>query len=118
MKRRNFCGNLTKAALLASVVNSGPALAGSVDRKSDQMDREQRESLDLLLSVLTPSRPPATGRINAIDRTWEEWQKRTGELPPKFSRVPAQPLLPDVLSGVRNLPDWSRRKEEIRAQLE
>ena len=118
MKRRNFCGDLTKAALLASVVNSGPTLAGSIDGKSDGADREQRESLDLLLNVLTPSKPPATGRINAFDETWEQWQKRTGELPPKFSQLPSQPLLPNVLSGVRTAADWSRRKAEIRAQLE
>lgn len=53
---------------------------------------EQREALDMLLRVLTPSRIPATGRINAIDRTWEDWQRRTGELPPKFSALPSQPF--------------------------
>lgn len=118
MKRRTFCGELSSAVLLASAVKSQPAPARSVDQKSGAGDREQREALDLLLSVLTPSRPPATGRINAFDRTWEEWQKRTGELPPKFSELSSQPLLPDVLSGVRNSADWTRRKAEIRAQLE
>jgi dienelactone hydrolase len=81
-------------------------------------DDEQREALDLLLRVLKPSRVPATGRINAVDRTWEEWQKRTGELPPKFSALPSQPFLPDVLAGVRDAGDWSKRRKEIRAQLE
>jgi dienelactone hydrolase len=118
MKRRTFCTELTRAALLASAVNGRPTLARSVDGNEDGADQEQREALDLLLNVLTPSKPPATGRINAFDQTWEQWQKRTGELPPKFSELPSQPMLPDVLSRVQNSADWIRRKGEIRVQVE
>ena len=41
--------------------------------------------------MLHPSRPPANGRINAHDRTWEDWLKRTGELPPDFDAMPSIP---------------------------
>ena len=47
--------------------------------------------------MLHPSRTPANGRINAHDRTWEDWLKRTGELPPDFDAMPSIPELPDPL---------------------
>jgi hypothetical protein len=50
------------------------ALAQKTDR--------QRAILDELRTLLRPSRVPPDGRLNASDRTWEDWQRRTGELPP------------------------------------
>jgi len=81
-------------------------------------DDEQRRDLALLLRVLEPSRTPQTGRINAIDRTWEAWQQRTGELPPKFSEMPSQPFLPDLLSGMKTPRDWAKRQEPIRREIQ
>lgn len=83
-------------------------------RASESAQRD----LDLLLRVLTPTRTPVTGRINAIDRTWEAWQQRTGEMPPDFSRVPSSPFIPDLLDGVSNPKDWTSRSIEIRKQIE
>ena len=57
----------------------------------------RRRSLDELLLMLRPSRTPANGRINAHDRTWEDWLRRTGELPPDFDAMPSVPELPDPL---------------------
>ena len=57
----------------------------------------RRQSLDELLLMLRPSRTPANGRINAHDRTWEDWLRRTGELPPDFDAMPSVPELPDPL---------------------
>ena len=57
----------------------------------------RRQLLDDLLRMLHPSRTPANGRINAHDRTWEDWLKRTGELPPDFDAMPSIPELPDPL---------------------
>ncbi len=57
----------------------------------------RRLSLDELLLMLRPSRTPANGRINAHDRTWEDWLRRTGELPPDFDAMPSVPELPDPL---------------------
>jgi dienelactone hydrolase len=81
-------------------------------------EKEQREALELLLRVLTPSQTPATGRISAFDQTWEDWRQRTGELPPVFSALPSQPFLPDTLAGVEDAGHWASRRAEIRAQLE
>ncbi len=81
-------------------------------------EKEQREALELLLRVLTPTHPPHTGRINAVDGNWEDWQKRTGELPPRFSAFRSQAFLPDVLTGIENPQDWADRRKEIRMQME
>lgn len=113
LDRRAFCQLLAGTALAASA-----GLPAQAARVPIEDTHEQREALELLLRVLKPSSPPTTGRINAVDLTWEEWQKRTGELPPKFSALPSQPFLPDVLAGVQDSADWLRRKREIRAQME
>lgn len=99
-------------------LSASSSLLAAQPRSTKADDREQREALDLLLRTLTPSRVPQTGRINAVDKTWEDWQKRTGELPPKFSALPSQPFLPDVLRAVNNDGDWQQRRAEIRAQAE
>lgn len=112
--RREFCHLLAGTAVAAS--------AGLPTQAATQApiagDEEQREDLAFLLRTLTPSRPPQTGRINAIDRTWEEWQKRTGELPPRFSAMLSQPFLPDVLAGIHNAEDWLAHNQETRRQME
>ena len=86
----------------------------------------RRRTLDELLQMLQPSRPPANGRINAVDRTWEGWLKRTGELPPDFDAMPSIPDLPDPLllrENDRTVPVttpalWARQKQSLRAQVE
>ncbi len=90
-----------------------------------QPDR-RRQDLTHLLELLPPSRPPATGRINAHDKTWEEWVRRTGELPPDFDALPSIAELPDPLMlrqggrliPVINLELWNQQKLWIREQVE
>lgn len=119
MDRRAFCQTLgASVALMQSNLlhaSSSTEFAGLV---AGEETREQREALELLLKVLVPSRKPVTGRINAFDRTWEEWQRRTGELPPKFSALPSQPWLPDLLTGVHSPAEWTQRQDEIRKHLD
>ncbi len=119
MNRRRFLANLTEAGL---------STAAAVDRLSARQlpqrtpdvtgDNEQRGDLALLLRVLEPSRRPQTGRINALDRTWEDWQRRTGELPPKFSALPSQPFLPDLVGDLKTPADWEKRRDSIRRDIE
>ena len=86
----------------------------------------RREILGELLRILRPTRPPANGRINAFDKTWEDWVRRTGELPPDFDSMPSIPELPDPLLLRENgrtipvtTPDlWARQKRALRAQVE
>ncbi len=96
----------------------GVAVAQSPDRR--------REDLKTLLELLIPSRRPPTGRINAVDKSWEDWVRRTGELPPDFEALPSIPEPPDPLlirDGDRTIPirtvaEWEKRKPWIRRQIE
>ncbi|HSU31976.1 MAG TPA: CocE/NonD family hydrolase, partial [Bryobacteraceae bacterium] len=116
MNRRQFCH-------LASIALPGSTMLAHAERYgnaffAEPADGEQQRDLDFLLRTLTPTRAPTHGRINAIDKTWEDWQKRTGELPPKFSQMASQPFLPDLLDGVKGKADWARRRQELRAEIE
>ena len=100
-------------------------IAAAVTLQAQGSDR-RRQTLDELMTILRPSRPPANGRINAVDRTWEDWVRRTGELPPDFDAMPSIPELPDPLVLRENggtvpvtTPDlWERQKRALRAQVE
>lgn len=86
-------------------------------------DSQRTRNRDLLLRNLLPSRPPTDGRINLLDRSWEDWVKRTGELPPDFDALPSIADLPDPLlapNGTRiaNAEHWQRQKQWIRLQAE
>ncbi len=97
-----------------------------ISSAQDAATARRQQTLDELLQILTPSRPPHTGRINAIDRTWEDWQRRTGELPPDFASMPSQPFLPDPLSAVpqanipavRDAASWPAKRSWIAAQAQ
>jgi hypothetical protein len=78
---------------------------------------------DQLLRILSPSRVPADGRLNAQDKTWEEWLRRTGELPPDFDSLPSIPGLPDPLIGpnaetITTSDEWTRNKPRLRKAIE
>jgi dienelactone hydrolase len=87
---------------------------------------KRRQTLDETLQMLQPSRTPANGRINAFDKTWEDWLRRTGELPPDFDTMPSIPELPDPLllhENGRTIPVttpelWARQKQSLRSQVE
>ena len=90
----------------------------SVAFGQDASTARRKQTLDELLTLLSRSNAKATGRINAVDRTWEDWVRRTGELPPDFDALPSQPFLPDPLDGVKTREDWTKRRAWIRAQHE
>lgn len=100
-------------------------LAGTAVLAQDVAER-RRESLDILLKNLIPSRPPGNGRVSALENSWEDWLKRTGELPPDFDSMPSIPALPDPLvlgeqgKGIPvTSPElWKRQRQWIRSQFE
>ncbi len=63
-----------------------------------------------------------TRRISVQDSLWVDWQKRTGELPPDFSKMPSYPMLPEPLifnEGGKERPvltkkDWEERRNQIK----
>lgn len=99
------------------VVGKAVKLAGWIAMMALPAAAGPREDLEHLLRTLTPSRPPQTGRMNAFDTTWEQWQKRTGELPPDFAAMPSQPFLPDALEGATR-GTWGAKRGQIRAGFE
>ncbi len=95
------------------------ALAAAVAVSEAQDDAaRRREYLEQTLKILPPSSSKITGRVSAYDRNWEDWQRRTGELPPDFSRMRSQPFLPDPLEGVKTKEEWNKRRAWIRSQFE
>jgi len=79
---------------------------------------QRKEYLDVTLRVLPHSTSKITGRINAVDKTWEDWVKRTGELPPDFASMRSIAELPDPLEGVKTKADWEKKRAWIRKQFE
>lgn len=108
----------------------GTALAAQSIRAADPspeaVQARRQAWLEYLFRVLPPSRAPENGRINAHDRTWEEWVHRTGELPPDFATMSARAELLDPLrpEGDPTRPriatpdEWARQRQWIRAQVE
>lgn len=82
------------------------------------VEARRREALDVIQKVLSPTNRKPGGRISAQDATWEDWVRRTGELPPDFSAMPSVPELPDPLEGVKTRADWPARRAWIREQFE
>lgn len=78
----------------------------------------RKQTLEVLMKVLPPTRTRITGRITAQDKSWEDWVKRTGELPPDFDAMPSNPDLPDPLAHVKTPQQWAARRKWIRAQYE
>ncbi len=102
------------------------AALSPVSGQAEERPDSRRADLALLLDRLIPSSPPPTGRINAVDRTWEDWVRRTGELPPDFRTMPSQAGLPDPLilqtdgraTPVTSLVEWEQQRRWIRSQIE
>jgi hypothetical protein len=86
----------------------------------------RREALELLNRIFGQTAQNVRGRINAIDKTWEQWVERTGELPPDFAAMPANAFLPDPLvidphgrkTRVQSAEQWRRQRESIKEQLQ
>lgn len=59
------------------------------------------------------------------DKTWYDWAKRTGELPPNFESLPSIPFLPDPLvmdEGGKDIPveslaQWKEQREYLKQQV-
>lgn len=99
--------------LAVAAIAIGPA---SVVRAAEALERRQA-NLEML-KVLEPTRKPRDGRMNRFDVTWEDWQRRTGELPPDFVTLPSTPFLPDPLAGITTREEWAKRRDEFKVLLQ
>ena len=93
------------AALALSAVWSG-ASGATVTKPSPR----QQEALDEMLRLFPKSEP------------WEQWLKRTGELPPDFDALPSIPFLPDPLRFQNGAEvkhsEWPGRRQELLGLLQ
>jgi pimeloyl-ACP methyl ester carboxylesterase len=63
--------------------------------------------------------------VSHHDKTWYDWVKRTGELPPNFESLPSIPFLPDPLVideggediPVETLSQWKEQREYFKQQV-
>src|SRR5262245_5695377 len=109
-----------QSAIIFLIISLAAILLGQ------DITEQRRRDLEHFLKTFLPSKTPPTGRINAIDKTWEEWVRRTGELPPDFDAMPSIPELPDPLlireggrtRQVRTPAEWEQQKKWLRSQIE
>lgn len=98
----------------------------SLNAQSDQSKR--RKYLDDILKIINTK---SNGRSynNAItmkDSSWRGWQRRTGELPPDFDKMPSIPFLPEPLvlnEGGKDIPivskeQWQKKREWIKKEFQ
>src|SRR5208283_5412867 len=95
------------ASSLATDVQTHPQPTTSAVYATDK----RRETLDVLLKILPRRQVELSGRINAYDKSWEDWLKRTGELPPDFDAMPSTPFLVDLLEDVQTPEQWKQQRQ-------
>src|SRR5690606_35070661 len=85
----------------------------------------QQKYLEEVLQINIKQRFRAnTRRVSLQDSTWDDWLKRTGELPPDFATMPSIPMLPDPLlshkdgKAITTQADWREQREWIKAQYQ
>ncbi len=84
--------------------------------------REQYLKEQLKINDPRDHRAETSLRVTFQDSTWSDWQKRTGELPPDFSKIPSCYDLPDplLLNGkpIATIAEWEQKKEWIRKEYQ
>lgn len=119
MRRRDFI-----TGIAAGLGTRG--IAFPQDAHSDDASLARRRVYLEELTRILPSTGWPQGRINAVDKMWEDWLKRSGELPPDFEMMPSIPELPDPLvmvengrkTPIRTVAQWRKQREWIRSQFE
>ncbi|MEO6289984.1 MAG: alpha/beta fold hydrolase [Ginsengibacter sp.] len=81
--------------------------------------------LDQILKLL-PADNISSGHVSFLDTTFNDWLKRTGELPPDFDKMPSIPFLPNPLvldEGGKNIPvttnqQWQQKRQWMKQALQ
>ena len=112
----------TKVIVLATVA----LLVFSSGLRAGQDDLSVRQKyLEQIRSWLPPE-TSGRGAVSPLDKTWTDWVRRTGELPPDFNTLPSIPFLPDPLvldEGRQNIPiktseQWQEKRKWIGEQVQ
>lgn len=89
-----FTGTFCAYFFLFAPLNAQSIERNSVHSREDSAKR--KAVLERILSQL-PDDLAWNGPVSYHDKTFADWLKRTGELPPDFDRMPSVPFLPDPL---------------------
>lgn len=119
------------AILMILFSASAKAIQGFPREKSSNSvhsanDTAKRKALLTEIINLLPPDNLNNGTVSSLDKTFNDWLQRTGELPPDFDKLPSINSLPDALvfdEGKRNIPvrtggQWQNRKKEIAEKLQ
>jgi len=105
------------ATLLTAVAASG------FSAEPDRNRQEQYLKDSLLINRSGKGRYPMT---TLHDKTWADWQKRTGELPPDFELMKSEPFLPEPLvletggttTPITTMDQWDQKRAWIKEQYQ
>ncbi|HET9486427.1 MAG TPA: hypothetical protein VFO54_03290 [Chryseosolibacter sp.] len=88
---------------------------------------DEKKRKDYLEDIIRLQEHPTSvdSFVSHHDKTWIDWVKRTGELPPDFDALPSIPFLPDPLvldEGRRNIPiknssQWGQQRQHFKEQV-
>lgn len=119
------------AILMILFSASAKAIQGFPRKKSSNSvhpanDTAKRKALLTEIINLLPPDNLNNGTVSSLDKTFNDWLQRTGELPPDFDKLPSINSLPDALvfdEGKRNITvrtggQWQKRKKEIAEKLQ
>lgn len=116
--RREFIAQTATVAGVSALAKDGRAFPATTTAVPDAMEKRQ-QILEELLKILPPRDAEFNGgRMNARDASWEDWLRRTRELPPNFDLMPSTPFLVDPLEGVHTPEQWEQKRQQIRAEFE
>lgn len=122
LNRRSFIESGT-----AGLAALGTQRVMGANQAADAVLERRKRFLETLLRILPPTTSTElSGRISASDKSWEDFIRRTGELPPDFDSMPSIPDLPDPLllrdgtrtTRIANLEQWNRQRQWMRSQFE
>jgi hypothetical protein len=126
MTRREFLVQAAATSIASSMLVTENLACAQPAATVFNAESRRRRDLEMFLKTFPHGGTPPTGRINAYDKTWEDWVKRTGALPPDFEAMQSISNLPDPLIYVENGRQiavtngvlWNRQKKWIHAQVE
>jgi len=96
------------------------------DYAGNTSDTDKRKALLSGILQLLPDDMTQNGHVSYLDKTFRDWLKRTGELPPDFDQMPSIPYLPNPLildEGGKDIPvttmkQWEEKREWMKKELQ
>lgn len=90
------------------------------------LERRKQYLKDALMLNIAQRFQANTRRISVEDSTWNDWLKRTGELPPDFASMRSTPMLPEPLVQFKDGKEvpitteaqWHEKREWIKAEYQ